>query len=148
MASLNFDDTDYSVVVKNRAVPPKSWRWEIYRVRQISLYGLKKEASTSRRRPTEHLARVLVQNTQAIGILGQVQRNEERLRFRLHALQISGDVRNTIEPSVRIVQFSNAEEFDSEFHVVAEMAIVCRAASADAWPAWVAAFRFRLGFLG
>ena len=23
--------TDYSVVVKNRAPPPKAWRWEIYR---------------------------------------------------------------------------------------------------------------------
>jgi hypothetical protein len=31
MANLRFDDTDYSVVVKNRGVPPKSWRWEIYR---------------------------------------------------------------------------------------------------------------------
>jgi hypothetical protein len=25
------DQTDFSVVVKNRATPPKSWRWEIYR---------------------------------------------------------------------------------------------------------------------
>jgi hypothetical protein len=25
------DQTDYSVVVKHRAPPPKSWRWEIYR---------------------------------------------------------------------------------------------------------------------
>jgi hypothetical protein len=24
------DQTDYSVVVKHRARPPKSWRWEIY----------------------------------------------------------------------------------------------------------------------
>jgi hypothetical protein len=31
MAKLRFDDTDYWVVVKNRGVPPKSWRWEIYR---------------------------------------------------------------------------------------------------------------------
>jgi hypothetical protein len=30
MRSL-FDHTDFSVVVKNRAPPPKSWRWEIYR---------------------------------------------------------------------------------------------------------------------
>jgi hypothetical protein len=28
---LGFDDTDYSVVVKNRRRPPNSWRWEIYR---------------------------------------------------------------------------------------------------------------------
>jgi hypothetical protein len=26
-----YERTDYSVVVKNRAPPPKSWRWEIYR---------------------------------------------------------------------------------------------------------------------
>jgi hypothetical protein len=26
-----FDQTDFSVVVKNRAPPPKAWRWEIYR---------------------------------------------------------------------------------------------------------------------
>ena len=26
-----FDEGDYSVVVKNRARPPKPWRWEIYR---------------------------------------------------------------------------------------------------------------------
>ena len=26
-----FDPDDYSVVVKNRARPPKPWRWEIYR---------------------------------------------------------------------------------------------------------------------
>jgi hypothetical protein len=26
-----FDETDFSVVVKNRAPPPKPWRWEIYR---------------------------------------------------------------------------------------------------------------------
>jgi len=28
---LQFDRTDYSVVVKNRAPLPKAWRWEIYR---------------------------------------------------------------------------------------------------------------------
>jgi hypothetical protein len=28
---ITFDQTDYSVVVKRRAPPPKSWRWEIYR---------------------------------------------------------------------------------------------------------------------
>jgi hypothetical protein len=30
MSSL-FDQTDFSVVVKHRAAPPKQWRWEIYR---------------------------------------------------------------------------------------------------------------------
>jgi hypothetical protein len=29
--SILFDQTDFSVVVKNRAPPPKAWRWEIYR---------------------------------------------------------------------------------------------------------------------
>jgi hypothetical protein len=28
---IPLDQTDYSVVVKHRAPPPKSWRWEIYR---------------------------------------------------------------------------------------------------------------------
>jgi hypothetical protein len=31
MEKPNFDRTDYSVVVKNRAPSPKAWRWEIYR---------------------------------------------------------------------------------------------------------------------
>jgi hypothetical protein len=26
-----FDRSDFSVIVKNRAPPPKPWRWEIYR---------------------------------------------------------------------------------------------------------------------
>jgi hypothetical protein len=33
---LRFDRTDYSVVVKNRAPPPSSWRWEIYRAGKAS----------------------------------------------------------------------------------------------------------------
>jgi hypothetical protein len=41
---MPFDQTDYSFVVKHRAPPPKSWRWEIYRagrtspIEQSSLY--------------------------------------------------------------------------------------------------------------
>ena len=31
-----FDRTDYSVVVKNRAPPPSSWKWEIYRAGRSS----------------------------------------------------------------------------------------------------------------
>ena len=31
MEKSGFDETDYSVVVKSRAPPPNSWRWEIYR---------------------------------------------------------------------------------------------------------------------
>jgi hypothetical protein len=31
MINLGFDDCDYSIVVKNRAPAPNSWRWEIYR---------------------------------------------------------------------------------------------------------------------
>jgi hypothetical protein len=31
MDKLHFDRTDYSVVVKNMAPLPSSWKWEIYR---------------------------------------------------------------------------------------------------------------------
>ena len=31
MDKLYYERRDYSVVVKNRAPPPKAWRWEIYR---------------------------------------------------------------------------------------------------------------------
>ena len=34
--NLRFDHTDFSVVVKNRAPPPKAWRWEIYRAGRAS----------------------------------------------------------------------------------------------------------------
>ncbi len=36
MDKLHFDRADYSVVVKNRAPPPNSWRWEIYRAGRSS----------------------------------------------------------------------------------------------------------------
>jgi hypothetical protein len=39
MEKLRFDDTDYSVVVKNRGPPPNSWRWEIYRAGRSSPIG-------------------------------------------------------------------------------------------------------------
>jgi hypothetical protein len=29
--TMHFDQTDYSVVVKNRAPLPKAWKWEIHR---------------------------------------------------------------------------------------------------------------------
>ena len=41
---MSLDPTDYSVVVKHRAPPPKSWKWEIYRagrqspIEQSSVY--------------------------------------------------------------------------------------------------------------
>ena len=44
MDKLHFDVTDYSVVVKNRASPPGSWKWQIYRagrsspIKQSSVY--------------------------------------------------------------------------------------------------------------
>jgi hypothetical protein len=44
MGKLHYERADYSVVVKNRAPPPKAWRWEIYRVgnanpiKQSSIY--------------------------------------------------------------------------------------------------------------
>jgi hypothetical protein len=31
-----FDNTDFSVVVKHHALPPKPWRWEIYRAGRAS----------------------------------------------------------------------------------------------------------------
>jgi hypothetical protein len=39
MDKLHFDNTDYSVVVKNRAPPPNSWGWEIYRAGMSSPIG-------------------------------------------------------------------------------------------------------------
>ena len=33
------DDADYSAVVKNRAPPPNSWRWEIYRAGRSNPIG-------------------------------------------------------------------------------------------------------------
>src|SRR5262245_39323419 len=44
MNKLYYERADYSVVVKNRAPPPKAWRWEIYRagnvnpIKQSSVY--------------------------------------------------------------------------------------------------------------
>ena len=44
MDKLQFDRTDYSVVVKNKARPPGSWKWQIYRagrsspIKQSSVY--------------------------------------------------------------------------------------------------------------
>src|SRR3989442_9319667 len=44
MNKLLYERADYSVVVKNRAPPPKAWRWEIYRagnvnpIKQSSVY--------------------------------------------------------------------------------------------------------------
>ena len=39
MIRFRFDDIDYSVVVKNRAARPNSWRWEIYRAGRLSPIG-------------------------------------------------------------------------------------------------------------
>jgi hypothetical protein len=42
--TMPIEQTDYSVVVKRRAPPPNSWRWEIYRagrrspIEQSSVY--------------------------------------------------------------------------------------------------------------
>ena len=44
MDKLHFDRTDYSVVVKNSALSPGSWKWKIYRagrsspIKQSSVY--------------------------------------------------------------------------------------------------------------
>ena len=34
--ALYYERADYSIVVKNRAPPPKAWRWEIYRAGNVS----------------------------------------------------------------------------------------------------------------
>jgi hypothetical protein len=39
MDKVEFDDTDYSVVVKNRGLPPQPWRWEIYRAGKTNPIG-------------------------------------------------------------------------------------------------------------
>jgi hypothetical protein len=39
MDKRRFDDSDYSVVVKNRGSPPNSWRCEIYRAGRSSPIG-------------------------------------------------------------------------------------------------------------
>ena len=39
MLKLRFDDSDYSVVVKNRRGLPNSWRWEIHRAGKSNPVG-------------------------------------------------------------------------------------------------------------
>jgi hypothetical protein len=39
MLKLRFDDSDYSVVVKNRQGRPNSWRWEIHRAGRLNPVG-------------------------------------------------------------------------------------------------------------
>jgi hypothetical protein len=39
MDDAGFDDNDYSVVVKNRGLPPNLWRWEIYRAGKSNPIG-------------------------------------------------------------------------------------------------------------
>ena len=39
MLKLRFDDSDYSVVVKNRRGRPDSWRWEIHRAGRSNPVG-------------------------------------------------------------------------------------------------------------
>jgi hypothetical protein len=39
MDKRHFNDSDYSVVVKNRGSPPNSWKWEIYRAGRSNPIG-------------------------------------------------------------------------------------------------------------
>jgi hypothetical protein len=39
MDRFGFDDTDYSVIVKNRGAPANPWRWEIYRAGKSNPIG-------------------------------------------------------------------------------------------------------------
>lgn len=49
----SFDPVDYSLAIKNRGHPPKSWRWEIYSagkskpVRQSEFFETMSEATRS-----------------------------------------------------------------------------------------------------
>jgi hypothetical protein len=59
----SFDQTDFSVVVKNRASLPKPWRWEIYRAGRnspIECSSVLYESMTAARRAgNEALKRLL-----------------------------------------------------------------------------------------
>ena len=79
------------------------------------------------RRPKEHLFPILIQNSQAIGVLWHIQSFEERLGFDLCTLQIRRDVRNSIEHGARIVLFANAEELYCKHHFCAFLATKCKA---------------------
>ena len=39
MDKHRFNDSDYSVVVKNRGSPPNAWKWEIYRAGRSNPIG-------------------------------------------------------------------------------------------------------------
>ena len=62
MNKLCYERADYSVVVKNRAPPPKAWRWEIYRagnvnpIKQSSVYF---DTTAARRAGKEALKELL-----------------------------------------------------------------------------------------
>src|SRR5690348_6340560 len=73
--------------------------------------------------PKEYLLPILVQNSQAIGVLRHIQSFEERLGFDLCALQIRRDVRNAIEHGARIVLFAYAEELYCKHHFVPSLAV-------------------------
>jgi hypothetical protein len=97
-----------------RALKKKPRTWQGLRRRRFAPCATL--TIVSRRRPKEHLMAVLVQNAQAIGVLGQIQRLEGRLGFHLCTLQIRRDVGSAIERGVRVVAFSNAEEFNGEHY--------------------------------
>jgi hypothetical protein len=63
---------------------------------------------------------MLIQNPQAIGVLGHVQSAyiEERPRFDLRAFQIRRGLRNASERGVRVVLFANAEELNRKDHLI------------------------------
>ncbi len=39
MDRSGYDDSDYSVVIKNRGAPPNLWKWEIYRAGESNAIG-------------------------------------------------------------------------------------------------------------
>jgi hypothetical protein len=63
MKNLHYQRADYSVVVKNRAPPPKAWRWEIYRAgnaNPIKLSSIYFETTAAARRAGKDALKELV----------------------------------------------------------------------------------------
>src|SRR5439155_6038509 len=66
MNKLYHERADYSVVVQNRAPPPKAWRWEIYRagnanpIEQSSIYF---DTTAAARRAGKDVLKELLNNS-------------------------------------------------------------------------------------
>src|SRR5215831_13123457 len=81
-----FDQTDFSVVVKRRASPPKPWRWEIYRAGRTSAI----ECSSVRYETVEAANRA--GNEALRQLLTEVPNNDKRPTVRDPELELWVDV--------------------------------------------------------